>query len=329
MRKIMIFLLCLGLFVSVIPGVSAQEADWLEDIQAQMEATPRVSVDNSVVNASIIFQNVAEPTTCTLRWYIGDILCAEEFQFQLRNGATAQLECSVHFNDDTQFRTPVWAEISVGEQTRVFSVTVQVMPIPEPPENPGRSHYQIHVIRNQCAVIVYEKDENGEYTVISNVFVCSPGQYNWTVTGKFKIANKWRWLGLLGGVTGQYTSQFWGDFLFHTVPYYGYEEDTLKWTEYNKLGEPASAGCIRMAVCDAKWIYDHCPEHTQVLVYDADSLPVVNPVPIRINGDSPNRNWDPTDPREDNPTRAAEVPEVVEITIRRTPPKTPLWEQIG
>ena len=86
MRKIMIFLLCLGLFVSVIPGVSAQEADWLANVQAQMEATPRVSVDNSVVNASIIFQNVAEPTTCTLRWYIGDILCAEDFHFQLRNG---------------------------------------------------------------------------------------------------------------------------------------------------------------------------------------------------------------------------------------------------
>ncbi|MBQ7372381.1 MAG: L,D-transpeptidase [Blautia sp.] len=27
---------------------------------------------------------------------------------------------------------------------------------------------------------------------------------------------------------------------------------------YDRLGNPASAGCIRLCVADAKWVYDNC-----------------------------------------------------------------------
>ncbi|MFR5209625.1 MAG: L,D-transpeptidase family protein [Clostridia bacterium] len=29
---------------------------------------------------------------------------------------------------------------------------------------------------------------------------------------------------------------------------------------FNKLGEQASQGCVRLAVSDAKWVYDNCPQ---------------------------------------------------------------------
>ena len=61
-------------------------------------------------------------------------------------------------------------------------------------------------------------------------------------------------------------------------------------------------GCIRLAVGDVKWIFDNCPVGTTVKIYDGN-IPngVVKPTPIRIDGTSPNRGWDPTDPDKNNP----------------------------
>ena len=42
--------------------------------------------------------------------------------------------------------------------------------------------------------------------------------------------------------------------------------------QYNKLGQQASAGCIRLAVTDAKWIYDHCRLGTKVVIGEGLSL---------------------------------------------------------
>ena len=45
-------------------------------------------------------------------------------------------------------------------------------------------------------------------------------------------------------------------------------EEDLELEEFNKLGEQASQGCVRLAVSDAKWIYDNCPTGTNVSIYD-------------------------------------------------------------
>ena len=66
----------------------------------------------------------------------------------------------------------------------------------------------------------------------------------------------------------------------------------------------ASAGCVRLAVKDAKWIYDNVSTGTAVEIYDADELPdgVEKPVAIRIDvDDESRRGWDPTDADEANP----------------------------
>ena len=36
--------------------------------------------------------------------------------------------------------------------------------------------------------------------------------------------------------------------------------------EYNMLGNFASAGCVRLQVEDAKWIWTNCEQHTTVIV---------------------------------------------------------------
>lgn len=324
LRKWLCFLICLAV---LIPGVGTAQAlepaDLFEQVNAQFGPVGKVSAENSVVNTSVTFQNVAEPLDCTLRWYINDVLCKEEFHFRLENGAKSELECSVHFDNDTPQESVLWVELSIpyGVERAVFVQTFETEPI-RAAEKPDADSYIVHVLRNQCTVIVYEKDETGEPGRVVNVFVCSPGRNNWTITGRYGAYDRERWLGLVGGVSGHYATLIWGDFLFHSVPYRGGSNARLKPGEYNKLGEPASAGCIRLAVSDAKWIFDNCVYGTTVHLFDAEELPVVKPVSIQINPDSPNAGWDPTDPHSDNPTRARFVPR--ENFVNRPPQRGPI-----
>ena len=163
--------------------------------------------------------------------------------------------------------------------------------------------YYIEVIRNQNVVIVYGLDSNNEYTKIVKVFVCSVGKSNSkTPTGTYKTQDKASWGWLVGNLYGQYYTRIVGSILFHSVPYTKKAKNTLEWDEYNKLGSPASKGCIRMTVRDVKWIYDNCPRGTTVKIYDG-KLPsgVSKPSAPKISGDSINKGWDPTDPDKNNP----------------------------
>lgn len=153
-------------------------------------------------------------------------------------------------------------------------------------------------------VTIYKKDENNEYTVPFKAMVCSTGTATPT-SGKYSIKGKWRWLGLQGGVYGQYSTQIVGNILFHSVPYLEKGNlSSLEYWEYDKLGTSCSAGCIRLTVRDAKWIYDNIPKGTIVEFYsDSNPGPLGKPSAQKISGNEANRGWDPTDPAEGNPWR--------------------------
>lgn len=311
MRKVMQSLLMICLLLSLVqPAAAAEDGGLLEQVRAQFEAPEPVSAEASVVRARVQFQNVAEPTECTLRWYINGMLCREERHFLLQSGASAELTVSFHFDNDTPAQSVLWVELTVNgdcPDKAWFVCPLETAPIGAA-ENPDRDTYIVHVIRDQCVVIVYEKLPEGQPGRIVNVFACSPGRNNWTITGRYGAYDREEWLGLMGGVSGHYATLIHGDFLFHSVPYRGSWNHRLKAEEYNKLGQPASEGCIRLAVSDAKWIFDNCVYGTSVHLFDAEELPVEKPVSIRIDLDSPNAGWDPTDPHPDNPTRAGYIP---------------------
>jgi len=165
--------------------------------------------------------------------------------------------------------------------------------------------YYLKINRQQNVVTAYEKDENGEYTVPVKAILCSTGLYNATPKGVFQLSSKYLWRELNGGVYGQYASRITGGVLFHSVPYASKNKATLYTSKYNKLGQQASMGCVRLTVEDAKWIYDNCPSGTYVEVYDSeDPGPLGKPETIKIDLDSPNKGWDPTDPDERNPWHA-------------------------
>lgn len=165
----------------------------------------------------------------------------------------------------------------------------------------GTPLYAIDVNRAQNFVTVYTYDSTGAYTIPVRAMLCSCGKEGHeTLTGEFTTYFKTEWHPLYNGVCGRYVTGFSGDFLFHSVPYRDFAADTLKTAEFNKLGDYASLGCVRLAVNDAKWIYDNCAVGTTVRIYDSDDLePLGKPEAIRIT-DTKN-GWDPTDTAKKSP----------------------------
>ena len=137
--------------------------------------------------------------------------------------------------------------------------------------------YEIRVNRAANCVTVYEKDETGSYAIPIKAMACSCGlEEGSTPLGTFSTSDYYDWRLMVDNTYGQYAVRFVNRILFHSVPYVKDSADTLLTEEYNKLGEDASHGCVRLSVKDSKWIYDNCEKGTTVIVYD-DAM---NPGPL-------------------------------------------------
>lgn len=179
---------------------------------------------------------------------------------------------------------------------------------PEEEEKNSKETYYIKVNYGANVVTIYKKDKSGKYTVPVKAMVCSTGTATPT-SGTYKMSNKYRWHQLNGGVYGQYCSRITGHILFHSVPYKTNSPDTLKYVAYDKLGTKASAGCIRLTVADAYWIYSNCASGTYVEFYSSsDPGPLGKPSAQKISSNEKCRNWDPTDPLPNNPWKGYTEP---------------------
>ena len=162
--------------------------------------------------------------------------------------------------------------------------------------------YLIAINRAADTVTVYQKDENGNYLKPYFPMICSTGED--TPLGEYRTIEQYRWRYLFGDVYGQYAVRIVGHILFHSVPYLSQNAADLEYEEFNKLGTPASMGCIRLQVADVKWIYDNCPIGTPVVLYDdaENPGPFGKPDFTHIDlEDETMRGWDPTDPDPNNP----------------------------
>ena len=162
--------------------------------------------------------------------------------------------------------------------------------------------YCIKVNKTKNVVTIYTVGEDGYYSRPVKAMVCSVGESGNTPEGVFDLGAREEWLPLEGDVYGQYATTITGSFLFQSVPYFSQNKADLEIEEYNKLGQSVSAGCVRLSVIDAKWIYDNCSEMTYVEIFESDySGPLGKPVSAVITSGGAEGNWDPTDPDRDNP----------------------------
>ncbi|WP_230406872.1 L,D-transpeptidase family protein [Blautia liquoris] len=161
---------------------------------------------------------------------------------------------------------------------------------------PRQSSYIARVNRTTCTVTIYAADGGNGYIIPVKRFACSVGLPGTpTPTGTYRTSVKYRWHELMGPSFGQYCTRIVGGILFHSVAGSNTTSFNLNPSEYNKLGKPASHGCVRLSVRDAKWIYDNCKIGMQVTIYDSSNAGPLGQGPVyRIT--NPGQNWDPTDP---------------------------------
>lgn len=97
---------------------------------------------------------------------------------------------------------------------------------------------------------------------LANYWQCSTGKPSSpTVKGEFTVQSRGYVFG--HGYSCYYYTQFYGDYLFHSVLYQPGTRDLLD----GRLGMNISAGCVRLDINNAKWIHDNIPSGTKVVVY--------------------------------------------------------------
>lgn len=172
---------------------------------------------------------------------------------------------------------------------------------PAPSAQKAAKPYRIMVSLADQLVTVLTYDLQGNYTIPVRTFWCSTAREGKvTPIRSYTVGAKYRWITLVGGVQGQYAIRISGPYMIHSLPYLRRDPSTMMYTEYNNLGEPASAGCIRMQAADMKWIFENCAGGTGVEVVREGDWPVVYGglglaiLPEDMLG------WDPTDPELNN-----------------------------
>ena len=161
-----------------------------------------------------------------------------------------------------------------------------------------QASYYVTVNRVTCTVNIFAQDGANGYIIPVITFTCSVGLPSpdlETPLGTFTLKEKYRWKELMGPSYGQYVSRVTYDGVyFHSVAGYNMTSYNLSAADYNALGSPASHGCIRLTVRDAKWLYENVPSGCLVYIFDGPSPgPYGKPATIKI---PPGQNWDPTDP---------------------------------
>ena len=124
-----------------------------------------------------------------------------------------------------------------------------------------------------------------------------------TPTGTWTMHRAGRWQELMGPSWGQYGTHVdgagQGGIFVHSVACGQANSYNLPAVEYNKLGSPASHGCIRTCVADAKWVYENCNGAPISIIdgkYKADDAmkgPLGKKALTPLRGAA---NFDPTDP---------------------------------
>lgn len=124
--------------------------------------------------------------------------------------------------------------------------------------------YNIDVNLTKQNIVVKENDIE-----IKNI-KCSTGTIGDSDTetplGQFFIQNKGEYFFNKKYEEGaRYYIKFFANYLIHSIPID--EKGNIIEEERNKLGFPASHGCIRVSMEDAKWIYDKIPNGSAILIH--------------------------------------------------------------
>ena len=142
-------------------------------------------------------------------------------------------------------------------QSVLFSDSAVAKPLP----------YLVKVSIDRQVVEVYELNAMGEYDLTKS-FSCSTGLHNSTPRGIFLEGfpvNRWHYFKKFY-CWAQYSFEIVDDIMFHSVIYGSKSEKSLRSSSLRNIGNPASHGCIRLTVEDAKWLFEHCKKGSLAII---------------------------------------------------------------
>ena len=132
---------------------------------------------------------------------------------------------------------------------------------------PKQYPYRIEVSLSRQVVEVWALRGENRYDLVQT-FKCSTGLHDSTPHGIFlegHPVNRWHYFKKFY-CWAQYSYKIVDDIMFHSVIYGSKDEKSLRQSSQRNLGNPASHGCVRLSVADAKWLYEHCGRGQTVIV---------------------------------------------------------------
>lgn len=160
---------------------------------------------------------------------------------------------------------------------------------------PAGGPYLLKINKEMNCLTVYAKDGENGFIIPVKAFLTSVGDD--TPVGTFRTPEKYRWRLMIHDLYTQYATRLHPGMpiLLHSIIYDRPDPFSVWASTYNNLGIARSAGCIRLATADSKWIYDNCAVGTTIVVYNSpDPGPFERPT---ILYEIPfEQTWDPTDP---------------------------------
>ena len=127
--------------------------------------------------------------------------------------------------------------------------------------------YLILVNRSTHKVGIYQGSK-GNWKLVKK-WSCGDGAKKTpTPEGTYTVGIKLKYFDTEANNRCWYATQFWGDYLFHSILYVkGSSPSKVRGSVSGQLGRAVSHGCVRLELNNAKWIYNNIPRGTKVVVY--------------------------------------------------------------
>lgn len=126
----------------------------------------------------------------------------------------------------------------------------------------SKTSYLVYLSLEKQMTYVYE-GSNNNWNIVKEFNSSTGIEGKETPKGIFAVTNRGDWFYSEEFQQGaKYWVQFMGDYLFHSLPFDENQNNVLDYT----LGTPSSHGCIRLAIEDAKWLYDNISNNTKIII---------------------------------------------------------------
>ena len=124
----------------------------------------------------------------------------------------------------------------------------------------SKTEYLMWIDSSKQRVFIFS-GKKGEWTLYKTLLCATGTGETPTVKGTFTLGDRGEYfISKSLNVACLYWVSFKGNYLFHSILYNTQRTQIVD----ARLGAQLSHGCVRLAVDDAKWVYDHMPRGTTV-----------------------------------------------------------------